>query len=435
LTLLALLLAGATVCSRNARAQERAVEGYVTAVAMPDEFDVNGEHVTLKPKTTYGVMGGKADGGTHASVDGVRVGAFVHVAGTASAKDKSPKGIVAASVLFRDDWDKKLAGFGVVQRVLTAGAEPVFQADGYRIRVTPSTEVSFAGKLKMLADVGPNTWISYKGKRDDHGVLVAAQARFVAAKGWPRFASRTQMHPVQEPVPAQGALMDADGKMEDLHAKVRYGDSEGVCSWHKLSTDQAMQARVLRIGERLVPAYQRQLGDDDPTKIWFRFYVVDDGSVKSELPCNLGLTLIAAQEVARLANDDQIAAVLASGIAFHMQAGSARFIAENRDLLGAELTSAALLLSTGLVLGTAGGYLVQRHLDAKLEEERGRISLALLGDAGYDPWQAPEAWRRLAPKKLPKDLATLKYPNRSWYQLGILNLQYAGAKDAVAGLR
>jgi hypothetical protein len=59
-----------------------------------------------------------------------------------------------------------------------------------------------------------------------------------------------------------------------------------------------------------------------------------------------------------------------------------------------------------------------------MEEQRGRVALALLKDAGYDPWQAPEAWRLVTPKHLPKDLNSLKYPSLGGYQLGILNLQY-----------
>jgi hypothetical protein len=64
------------------------------------------------------------------------------------------------------------------------------------------------------------------------------------------------------------------------------------------------------------------------------------------------------------------------------------------------------------------------------EEQRGRVALALMADAGYDPWQAPEAWRLLWPKSLPKDLGALKYPNRSGYQFSILSLQYNGGKAA-----
>jgi hypothetical protein len=60
-----------------------------------------------------------------------------------------------------------------------------------------------------------------------------------------------------------------------------------------------------------------------------------------------------------------------------------------------------------------------------LQQERLRIALALMHDAGYDPWQAPQAWRFLEPKKLPANLASLPYPDTSCYQIGILNLQYA----------
>jgi hypothetical protein len=429
----ALLLSGLPVCSLTANAQEAAVEGYVTSVAMPDGFEVNREHVAIGRKTSYGVMGNKADDGVHASADGVQVGAFVRVTG---AKDGSGKGILADSVLFRDDWDKRLAGFGVVERVLTAGAEPVFQADGYRIRIVQGTDLSFAGSLKTLADVGPNTWVYYKGKRDGEGVLVAARAKFVPARGWPLLGRRGQTHAVQEPVPAQGALMDADGKMESLRAKVRYGDSGGYCGWHRLSTDQALQGRVLRIGERLVPAYQRALAADDPAKIWFRFYVVLEDKIRDDMECNAGLILMPSKTMERIASDDQIAALLANGIAYYMQLQSAQWITENRAMLGAQLAADALDFVPAVYPAVTTANLVIGHeIDMRLQEQRGRIALALMADAGYDPWQAPEAWRRVAPKSAPKDWETVKYPNRGGYQLGILNLQYSRGKAAVTGSR
>ena len=52
------------------------------------------------------------------------------------------------------------------------------------------------------------------------------------------------------------------------------------------------------------------------------------------------------------------------------------------------------------------------------------IALSILADAGYDPWQAPEAWRLLEPKKPPTATDSLKYPSHSGYLLGVLNLQY-----------
>jgi hypothetical protein len=52
------------------------------------------------------------------------------------------------------------------------------------------------------------------------------------------------------------------------------------------------------------------------------------------------------------------------------------------------------------------------------------MALGFMADAGYDPWQAPEAWRLLAPKKLPANTSHLKYPSQAGYQLAILNLIY-----------
>jgi hypothetical protein len=418
-----------------AGAQETGVEGYITAVAMPDGFEVNGEHVTARRETSYGLMGSKTDSSVATSAEGVRVGAFVRVEGAPAADGR---GIVATSVLFRDDWDKKLAGFGVVERILVAGSEPVFQADGYRIRIVGSTDLSFRGDLKTLADVGPNTWVSYKGKRDDAGVLVAEKARFVPARGWAWLAPRPKTHPQQEPAPAKGALIDADGKLLSLRAKVRYGDSGGDCGWHKVSTDMALQERVLRIGQRLVPAYQKQLPDDDPAKIWFRFYVVEEDKIREDIECNKGLILMPAKGMERLENDDQVAALLANGIALSIQMQSARLIAENRELLGAEFAADLFELVPGVFPAVAAGGLVVNHeIEMRMREQRGRMALALMADAGFDPWQAPEAWRRLAPKTLPVDAKSIKYPSRSGYQLGILNLQYSAGKAGapVAGSR
>ena len=66
----------------------------------------------------------------------------------------------------------------------------------------------------------------------------------------------------------------------------------------------------------------------------------------------------------------------------------------------------------------------------KIEEQRGRMALALMADAGFDPWQAPEAWRMLAPIDFPKHPSKLKYPERSKYQLEILQLQYQPASGS-----
>ena len=57
-----------------------------------------------------------------------------------------------------------------------------------------------------------------------------------------------------------------------------------------------------------------------------------------------------------------------------------------------------------------------------MQEQRGRMAVVFMADAGFDPWQAPETWRRLAPAQLPQNLSKVKYPARSIYQFEILRL-------------
>jgi hypothetical protein len=63
----------------------------------------------------------------------------------------------------------------------------------------------------------------------------------------------------------------------------------------------------------------------------------------------------------------------------------------------------------------------------KLREQRGRMALVYLADAGFNPRQSPEAWRLLAPAELPKDPSKLKYPPLARFELHLLDMEQ---KDA-----
>jgi len=126
-------------------------------------------------------------------------------------------------------------------------------------------------------------------------------------------------------------------------------------------------------------------------------------------------------------NDDELAAVVADGVACNLQRQTAREITSRRKDLtidGVLDVAGAFVPGVGLAAMFYPGVFTSKE-DASMGEERLRIAIALMHDAGFDPWQAPEAWRLLEPKKLPANLASLTYPDTSCYQLGILNLQYA----------
>lgn len=187
-------------------------------------------------------------------------------------------------------------------------------------------------------------------------------------------------------IPAIAKMIAADGSFLGPHTKYRFSDSRGLCGWHRLSTDTALQARVWRVGMRVVPEYQKKLAADDAARIRFRFYAVDDPKTRSEFACTLGLILIPELVVKRFTTDDQLAAVLADGIAADLQWQQFWHGPEKYVWLGENAAELAANFATPSgFLGVEGGeLLVNRELMKHLEEQRGRMALGMLADAGYD---------------------------------------------------
>jgi hypothetical protein len=173
----------------------------------------------------------------------------------------------------------------------------------------------------------------------------------------------------------------------------------------------------------LVPAYQRAMADDDPSKIHFRFFAVDNNKLRGEACLLDGAILVSKQTIERLGNDDQLAAIVADGIACNLQRQTARRVMTMRKEVALDVAG-AFVPGASLAAMFVPGASTSKE-EAIMQEERLRIALALMKDAGYNLWQAPEAWRLLEPKKPPADPAFLTYPDTSCYQIGILNLQYA----------
>lgn len=341
------------------------------------------------------------------------------------------------TVLLRKDWEKKLKGLGVIDRVIATGPEMLLSADGYHIQINPKTRVTYADDLHALSDINANLWIHYEGQWNSQGLLVAQKATFFPARpthfkalkgveiydlGFepPHAPGET---PSQAPVEAQNSGADLTGQEP---GKVHLGAFRRV---HEVPADTALQQRVARIGTRLIPAYQRDLVENDPTKIHFRFYAIDDDKVRDDIGGLDGLVLVPQTVVARMQNDDQLAAVLADGVAAQLQRQTARVVKNSRILAGVEVAGdIAQLAVPGLGLVTSLASMDAGHQqNIYLEEERGRVALSLMSEAGFDIFQAPEAWRRLKPRNLPTDdrkVARLPYPDRSGYMFSIIGLQY-----------
>jgi hypothetical protein len=414
-------------------AQSSTIHGYITAVHPPDEFDLNGEHVTTNAETRFGTMGTKNSVSNNSTRDAVQIGAWVEVSGKG---DRKAKTVTAQAVLFRDDRDQKLSGMGAVDKVISTSPELVFAADGYRIRVTSTTVVSFPHDMKSAADVRMGLWVLYEGKLGQDGLLLASKVRFLSTKhakeksenapGDSAAPAATTQPPANSgptanviAQPPNNAASQTEIQVDDRRTEIQI---ENVT--YMVTKDQALRSRVQRIGMSLVPAWQKQLPADDPAKIRFYFIAVKDDA-HEERANPEGLILVPVQLAERCKNDDQLAAVIADGIAYGLQQ-QAPTVFEANGASMAEYVGivAASLAPLGYVAESVGMQAMHGKAEKAQKEQLGRVALELMVDAGYDPWQAPEAWRLAAPGKLPADIGTLKYPDRSGYQLSILNRMY-----------
>lgn len=432
-----------------ADAQSSTVHGYITAVHPPDSFDVNGEHVTTTAETRFGPIGSKNPVSNGPMRDQVQVGAWVEVLGD---ENRNAKTLMARIVFFHGDDIRKHEGLGLVVRVIATAPDLVFAADGYFIRVTSQTEISLAKNMKSPADLRAGQWVIYEGKLDHSGVLVAGKVRFLADK---QMQENQGQGPVDSSHPSETPPGNADVAAKDISsppndALCQTGDlaiagDEILLGNYKvsgyptytISKDRALQSRVRRIGVSLIPGYQNQLAPEAPSKIHFLFCVVEDGAREeftSPATFQAGWILVPAQLVMRCKSDDQLAAVLADGIALSLlkQAPPVIQVTPTGVVEAAGLVGANFIPGGGLVAYTVASSAFGKYANRGSEEQHERIALQLMADAGYDPWQSPEAWRLAKPKKLPPDTSTLKYPDRSGYQLSILNLMYKKPAPAKA---
>lgn len=383
-----------------------ALSGYITRCTSRADFDVNGQRVLIGPKTQFweGSTNPSAPRIMGGTVGDAFFGERVDIYGKLNRKKHT---VEATEIVFLKLDPHTFSGIAIVDRILTPASSGnlTVRADGYPIRIDPATRITYAAPLSSLSEIQPNIWIAYRGVRGSDGVIVADLVSFQ-----PNNISNREDKLIQKSDYDPAAVSD-DSKQSKFTKYVLGGiDPKKIPPYH----DSAMQARVDRIGASLIPVWQRNLPIGDPSKISFRFQLVDFPKVNDALTLPSGIILIPHQVVERLQNDSQLATVLADNIACALEKQSYRLAPATTSLAAVNwATTAGGFLVPGL--GLAGGvatYASGKSILTDLREQSGRVSLDLLHDAGYDIQQAPVAWWLLATKPS-KDWTDTPIPPRS----------------------
>ena len=402
LTLLASLLVSSAL-----PAQKLVTNGFVTTVS-PSAFEFNGMQVVLSPQTTFTINHTEVTPHYSTRVSTLPplyIGEALEVTG--QVVENSSR-IDASEIVILPPPSSQVSGTGIIDLIPAATDAPrgglggkLIRADGYLLLIPASATLSFTAPITSIADIRTNQWITYRGKQRSDGTVLVDQAS-VSTNTINHREDKLRAHRDYDP-----SVIDAGDAQSGASKFFRGKDPARLPAWH----DDAMQARVDRIGKSLIPAFQKALPEDDPTRIDFRFQVTDEPKHGDNWAFASGIILVPHQLVERLPDDSQLAAILADSIAEAIEKQDLRAIPARQKMTAASYVGDA----AGIFIPGAGLVpLIANHQVAKsmLEHSRqqsGRVSLFLLHDAGYDLAAAPKAWWTLAAKsasaaQLPKRL-------------------------------
>jgi Peptidase family M48 len=166
----------------------------------------------------------------------------------------------------------------------------------------------------------------------------------------------------------------------------------------KLIADESVQSYVTTVGQSLIPAHQRTLATDDPRRINFRFFVVDNKNINAFALPN-GIVVVNAGMFGILENEAQFAAVVGHEIAHATQEHTWRQMQfHKKKRIGLQIAAVVAAaygkysLSDVFTLTLAA---IQNGYSRSLENQADRVGLEYMVSAGYDARQAPQVWKSM----------------------------------------
>lgn len=412
---LSFLLLAATNGASGQTVKVPTVQGVVTRFVSMSDFDVVGKRVVTDAKTEVTlveVRGSQTLTRMEARPE-LRLGQRIDVFGT---RDKKAHAIRATKVMAHIPTPHSVSGTAVIEAMLPlaeAGPDTLafLKADGYRIRIGKGTNMKFGLPLTKADEIVVNAVVRYDGEQGLDGVVQARNAEFY-------------LNSVTDAEMTKRKEWDYDPQQiaPDSHQPLRSKLLRGVDPMaFPLHSDAAMQARVTAVGQKLIPQYQKSLSADERTRMNFRFYVVEGHSVLWPLPG--GMILVSADLVERTQNDSQLAALLAEGVAHLIERQPFGLPLTNGQVAKSLSFDAAVDLVPFAALAYSPfaihGMISAAERSWLLEQQRERVALSLMRDAGFDLLEAPKMEWILHSKK-PKDIANVPAPRSAVYMYELL---------------
>ena len=381
-------------------AKDLTIRGFVTAVNSPTSFAIDDYKVT-RDKTVSLDLDKQPGDNSPATFkpEDIRVGTELEITGDydeTSGKLKA-KWIKVFSYdtlnIKRTALLEKLPSL----RKDGSGWSGVIYADGERIMVSPSTSVGLKpnheerksaeidknSEAHFLPDsLNLNTFVHYEAVRQPDGSIQANKVEFehaevdnVEARMWRRFT----------PIVTDPDFASSQPGELTLHGKT-----------YKIVPSRAAQDYIIRLGNSLIPAHQKDLPEGDPLKIRFQFFLVEDKLFNAATYPN-GVVIVHSGVFDLLQNESQLAFVLSHEISHAIERHAWQQNEYYRNQLIA-LRARGVFVPGALLEGNLRASGFSSQYSRILENQADRVGLELMLAAGYDIREAPQSWKAVSEK-------------------------------------
>ena len=416
------------LCTPKLFAKNIKLHGYVTSVTSATKFEIDEFKITREMTLALDLQKTE-DGQTVAfNPEDIRVGTELEIKGELNEQTSE---LQATSIKVFPDEHKNIKRTALMERTPALhkdgeGWSGVFFADGQRIQVQPTTQVIFkpnksekkalklqaknqhqsasandlkpadessendpyAHSIQSIDEIRPNTFMTYQGIRQDDGTIAASRLEFVKneledgeAKYWQSIKAETKQPDFAQFKPGELKISKI-GK-------------------YKLVPSREAQEYVEALGQRLVSNYQKSLPNEDPNRIPFQFFLIENKDPNAFATAN-GIVVVHSSMLNILENEAQLAAVMSHEIAHSIQEHSWRQHEYHKKALmalriggivGAGFGGRAVADLTNMIEGA-----IRNGYSRSLENQADRLSLEYMLQSGYDIREAPRVWKVISLK-------------------------------------
>ncbi|MGI8468130.1 MAG: M48 family metallopeptidase [Pyrinomonadaceae bacterium] len=396
------------------------IHGYITNVISPKSFEIDDYKITDDDSVVLDFE--NQDGTFQFKPEDIRVGTEIEVQGEL---DEETNELKAKKLKIDLEQFRKLKNTTILTRAPEGiektenGWHGVFWADGRRIRIEPTTQVLFEPNksekkaarneaknkekvepktdgdefsdgepLKSVSDVKAGMFAVYEGVEQADGTILASRIVFTKDELEKGEGNLWKSLKIKEKAPNFTEGNPGELKINQVGK-------------FKLLPNKEVQEYVRRVGQSLIPAYQKNLPDGDPQKIPFKFYVVSEKSPNAFALAN-GIVVVHSGMITMLENEAQLAAVMSHEISHATQEHTWRQMNKDKGKrtaiqIGGIAAAAFGLYGVTDILQLTLAAMVNGY-QRSLENQADRIGLEYMTAAGYDPREAPRVWKVMSKK-------------------------------------